>query len=84
MEIHDPAVELLAQNNVRNSHQGGPGRASAFLGAQRVLVHDSVNGKNENGPCDVSTMDVLVSKLGQYIIIPVPCYHHYPSEEHTH
>lgn len=54
MEIQDPGVE----NNVRYSHEGGPGRTSAFLGAQWVLVHDSVNGKNENRPCDISSSPI--------------------------
>lgn len=44
-----------AENNAGDSHEGSPGGTSTFLGTQWVLVHDSVNGNNKNGPCDVST-----------------------------
>ena len=43
------------ENDARYSHEGSPGRTSAFLGAQRVLVHDAVDGKHENRPCEIST-----------------------------
>ena len=52
MEIHDPGV--VRRLVLKHSHEGRPGGTSTFLGAQWVLVYDSVNGKNENRPCDVS------------------------------
>ena len=58
-EIVSPAKEKVG----RYAHQVGPWIAAAFFRAQRVLVHDVVDGHHKDRPRKVSANERVVSGI---------------------